>query len=157
MKMPHKPVQAKRILYIENRFVKDGKEYMIIEPCGLLRILISSLWVSLDDPAILKRSRNTICSFGFKRILAKIIESVSEHGQVVFLGQGEIDGRPTQIFEHDDGKLVLVLHMDTEWNLPVASYIYDGDILIGSYEFSNVRLNPGLLEYDFDPESRNLK
>lgn len=150
------PNKIRRALYVENRFMKGDKECIIVEPNGILRLFVASLLVPIDDPIILKNSRNTIRSFGFKAILDKTLKSIAECENVAIIDTGEIDGRSTRVFGHDDGRYLLVLHIDDEWNLPVASYIYDNGLLIGSYKFSNIVLNPGLEEEDFDPKLHNL-
>ena len=46
----------------------------------------------------------------------------------------------------------MVLHLDQEWLLPTAVYCYadhEGKELLGSYVFTNVRLNTGLGDADF--------
>ncbi len=136
------PNKIKRLLYIENKFInKSGKECVIVEPNGLLRLFVSSLWIPVDDPRILNNSRNTIKSFGFKKTLDKVLESLKEHYNFKVL-----DGK---IFKHDDGKFVLYLYMDNDLRIPIASYIYEDNLLIGSYEYKNIKLNIGLTEENF--------
>ncbi len=77
-------------------------------------------------------------------------------------GEGAIDGRPTYVlirhlpYDGPNGTYpdaLMVLHLDQEWLLPTAVYCYadrEGKELLGSYVFTNVRLNTGLGDEAFE-------
>lgn len=134
------PTQIRRLLYVENKFIKNGKECVIVEPHGLLRILLPSLWLPYDDPIILRKSRSTIKSFGFKNILDRILESLEEHYHLELINN---------VLKHDDGRFVLYVSMNDKLGIPVSLHIYEDGQMIGNYVYTNIKLNIGLTAKDF--------
>ncbi len=168
------PGQARRILYVKDRFTKHGVQQAVVEPEGpIARCLVNSVLRPIAGRDARRASRRTIGEFGFGRSLDLIIKYAAmteELGilNVQFLGEGEVDGRPTYVFERrlpfdpesdiwPDG--LLIVHIDQEWELPVACYAYadqEGTQLLGRYIYSDVNLNVGLHADDFEPSTYGM-
>lgn len=174
MHITKNPDQARRVLYVKDKFVKDGAEQAVVEPEGpIARLLVRSVLRPIDGRDAQKVSRRLISEFGFARSLDLVIkyaELAQAQGRLDlrYAGEGMIDGRRTHVLErrlpYDSASrewpdALVVVHMDQEWNLPVACYSYadpDGKQLLGKYEYSNVRLNIGLPQTDFEPATHGL-
>ncbi len=174
MHITQNPTRARRLLYVKDRIVKDGRQQMVIQPEGpIARLLVNSVERPIDGRDARRAARKTIADFGFARSLDLLIEFADlakEMGRldIRYIGEGEIDGRPTYIIERlspiDDTSYPwpdarVIVHMDQEWHLPVACYSYedlDAKHLLGSYVYTNVRLNVGLQDTDFDRKTYGL-
>ncbi len=174
MHITQNPTRARRLLYVKDRIVKDGRQQMVIQPEGpIVRLLVNSVERPIDGRDARRAARKTIADFGFARSLDLLIEFADlakEMGRldIRYIGEGEIDGRPTYIIERlspiDDTSYPwpdarVIVHMDQEWHLPVACYSYedlDAKHLLGSYVYTNVRLNVGLQPTDFDRKTYGL-
>ena len=174
MHITQNPARARRLLYVKDAIVKDGRQQMVIQPEGpIARLLVNSVERPIDGRDARRAARKTIADFGFARsldLLIKFAEIAKDKGRldIRYIGEGEIDDRPTYIIERispiDDTSYPwpdarVVVHMDQEWHLPVACYSY-GDLeakhLLGSYVYTNVRLNVGLQARDFDRKTYGL-
>jgi len=162
--------QAKRVLFKDDPAFIDGEGNKLAraEPAGaVVRLFVRDIFMPINGEHARRASRRTIdeCGFGpifdlWERYNAKArAEGVLD---VRFGGVGEVDGRPTFIVirrlpysgeggAYPDAKLVM--HLDQEWLLPVAIESYadeSGQELLGRYVFTQVELNPGLTEADFE-------
>jgi hypothetical protein len=169
MKWQRNEDEVKRALFIDSpQYVDDkGRKVAKVEPAGaIVRLFISEVEIPIHGKRSREASRRTIDQFGFKYVLDLLIRynALAEQNGVLdyrYAGVGRIDGRPTFIFErylpyHGEGgkypDAKLVIHIDQEWLLPTALYSYAdraGRTLLGSYVFTNVKLNPGFSERDF--------
>ncbi len=174
MHITRNPGRARRLLYVQDRVVKSGKQHLIVEPEGpIARLLVKSVQRPVDGKDARRASRRLITEFGFARSLDLLIKYAvlsDQQGRldVRYVGEGEIDGRPTHILErrlpYDDDNSEwpdarVIIHMDQEWDLPVACFCYaDADCreLLGKYLYTNVHLNVGLQDVDFDPQTYGL-
>lgn len=161
--------QVRRCLFVDSpEFIdKKGRPFALVEPAGLLiRLIVSQVEIPIHDEMARRASRRTIDEFGFGatlNLLDKYNTIATQRGvlQMHFAGDGVVDGRPTYIIErylpytgpegeYPDAKLVI--HFDKEWLLPVLVRSYAdraGNELLGSYEFTKIRLNPGFTPADF--------
>ncbi len=161
--------QAQRALFIDRREFVDGDGHRLarVEPAGvLLRLIVSDLLVPIHDAAARQASRRAIDEFGFRstfEILERVNNLAASRNELDFryAGEGAIDGRATVILvrrlpytgpggPYPDA--TMILHLDQEWLLPTAVYSFtdpEGRRLLGSYVFSQVQLNPGFGETDF--------
>lgn len=167
--------ECKRALYVAGAWNdSDGRPLVWAKPGGaILRAIVPKVQQPVHGPRAQAASRRTIDEFGFCRTL-QVILKYSRKAQAAgvldlqFIGEGEIDDRPTFIFERrlpyngDESQYpdrLLVLHIDREWRVPTAVFSYADDAgkeLLGSYVFSDVRLNPGYTAADFDPDKINF-
>ena len=169
MKWRRNPDQCRRALYVADRYVdKKGKQLALVEPNGaIVRLFIKKTKIAINGSRSKKASRRTIDQFGFKstlKLLADYNRLAEERGVLTMLyeGEGSIDGRPTfVVVRHlpytgpDCGfpDARMVIHFDQEWLLPVAVYSWadlDERKLLGSYVMTQVRLNPGFSDSDFE-------
>ncbi len=168
MKWIHNADRARRALWIDRPDFVDskGRKVARIEPAGVIaRALVAEVTRPIDGDDARKASRRTINEFGFLSTLRLLEQynSLAERDGVLdfrYEGEGEVDGRPTFVLvrrlppqpagRYPDAKMVL--HLDQEWLLPTALFSYadpEGTILLGSYVYHDVMLNPGLTEEHF--------
>lgn len=161
---------ARRALFIDQPQFVDGKGQKTarVEPNGALaRLIVSEVSLPIHGKEAKEASRRTIDEFGFGAtlmLLDRLNKIGAANGELDYRFDGEdrIDGRPTLRFVrhlpserrpdlYPDSKLVV--HIDQDWLLPTAVYAYAdhaGTQLLGSYVYSQVRLNPGFTDRDFD-------
>ncbi|HUU96698.1 MAG TPA: DUF1571 domain-containing protein [Phycisphaerae bacterium] len=161
--------QARRALFLDRLDFVDARGQRIarVEPTGvLLRLIVSDVMVPIHDARPRKASRRAIDEFGFRstlEILERVNDLAAARNELDFRyeGEGAVDGRATVILvrrlpytgpggPYPDAKTIV--HLDQEWLLPTAVYSFtdpEGQELLGSYVFTQVRLNPGLSEDDF--------
>ncbi len=160
--------QVRRCLYVDRPdFVDDqGRKFALVEPAGfLVRLVVSKVEIPIHDKVARQASRRTIDEFGFGAtltLLDRYNSAAMQRGvlDLRYAGEGLFDGRPTYILERrlpytpggefPDAKLVI--HFDQETLMPILVRSFadeQGNELLGSYEFVNVQLNPGLTEADF--------
>jgi hypothetical protein len=163
------PDKARRVCFVSGKWTtKDGQAAALCEPEGAIaRTFISKILRPIHGADAKAASRRTIDQFGFGNTLHLIVKYAMlahQRGelQLVHLGDGEVDGRPTYVFERrlpytgEDGVYpdrVLVFHLDKETLLPVMCASYADDAkqeLLGQYTYTKVRLNVGLTDASFE-------
>ncbi len=162
--------KVRRALYIDrpDYVDKKGRKLARVEPNGAIaRLFVRDIKLPLHSKRSREVSRRSLDDFGFGalfRMLEEYNTAAAEKGvlRFRFVGTGQIDGRPTYVFERylpyqgEDGPwpdAKMVLHLDQQWLLPVAVYSYadaKGTKLLGSYVFEDVKLNVGLTDRDFE-------
>lgn len=162
--------QAKRVLFIDTPQFVNGKGEKVarVEPAGaLIRLIISDILMPIHGERARQTSRRFIDQFGLRStfdLFDRYNELGAKHGvlDLRFAGEGEIDGRPTYVIERHlpyDGPdgiwpdAKMVMHLDQKWLLPTAVYSYAdsaGQVLLGSYVTTKLRLNPGLSDEAFE-------
>lgn len=161
--------RARRALYIDAPQFRDanGEKVAKVEPAGVIaRALVAEVVRPIHGDDAKLSSRRSMEDFGFNatlKLLLKINDAALARGELDYryVGEGEIDGRPTFIFQrflpytgpggvYTDRKMIM--HIDQEWLVPTAVYSYadvEGRQLLGSYVYTDVQLNPGLTDEDF--------
>lgn len=158
---------VRRALYIEGAMRnRHGVELMRVEPNGWRRVFASEASIPIDDKRILAKNRSSIDQFGFKKML-KRFQAVNARALAAgdldlrYAGSGEIDQRPTiklirQLPYTGAGSLYpdakVIMHIDEHWLIPVSIQCYadqQGRTLLGSYQFTDVEINPGLTDAAF--------
>lgn len=162
--------QVKRALYVDAPgFVdKHGQKTAKIEPAGaIVRLLVSEVDMPIHGDRARKASRSSMDLFGFRQMLEALLrdDAKAEADGVLDLrydGESEVDGRPTYVlvrylpYTGDGSKYPnakMVMHIDQEWLVPTAVYGYadkEGTQLLCSYVFTDVKINPGLTDADFE-------
>lgn len=162
--------QARRALYIDSPEYRNskGEKLVKVEPNGAVaRLFVSEIKLPMHGDRAEKASRRPMDLFGFRVLLhfLDVYNSRAERRgelQLKFVGEGEIDGRPTIVFErflplkgneniYPDAKMVM--QIDQEWLVPVSIKSYadhKGKVLLGHYEYHDVRLNPKFDAHDFE-------
>lgn len=159
---------CRRALFIQGKHVDNGQEQAEVEPNGaIVRLFVSKVLVPIRGERSRDASRRSIDEFGFKSTLDMLerYNRIAEARGVLemkYEGQGTIDGRPTFVLSRelpytgpDSGypDARMVIHFDQEWLLPVAVYSWadhNERQLLGSYVITDVKLNPGLTDADFE-------
>jgi hypothetical protein len=169
------PGDARRVLYVKGLWQNErGDPLAKIEPEGVIaRLLVKSVMLPINGPSARAASRRTIDLFGFANAMRLIIDYTqtaikTDKGGMVYAGEGQVEGRRTWILKRtlaysgDGGPWpdrILIVHIDSEWLLPVACYTFADDarqIVLARYVFSNVQLNKGLGDADFDAQANGF-
>ena len=160
---------SKRALFIDTPDYVDskGRKFAEVEPAGaIIRLFVKKAKIPIHGKRARNASRRFIDEFGFKStlgLLLRLNDMARKNGvlDLRYGGESEIDGRPTRFIvrylpytgpngTYPDAKMVA--HFDQETMMPVAVYSYAdraGTVLLGSYLFTQVELNPGLTDQDF--------
>jgi hypothetical protein len=165
--------RVKRATYVEGRNVnREGEPCAIVEPAGAIaRLVAGEVEIPIHGERARKAGRRTLDEFGFRAMLERFIRVnrlAASQGQLDlrYAGVGTFDRRPTYVIvrelpyageggEFPDARLVL--HIDQQWNLPVAAYSYadrEEKTLLAAYEIKCVELNPHLSDDAFGPAMR---
>ena len=168
------PGKARRVIYVKDRWTKSGEPQALCEPEGAIaRLVVRSILRPIHGPDAKSASRRTIDQFGFANALDLIIKysmMAKEHDKLKLtcVGTGNVGGRPTYVYERtlpytgEGGEWpdrVLVFHLDAETLLPLSCASYADDAkqqLLGKYEYTDVKLNVGLTEADFDGKTYGM-
>jgi hypothetical protein len=161
---------ARRVIYVRGRARDaDGQEMAWIQPAGCIaRLFVSKVRLPIHGPRARAASRRSLDQLGFLGTfasLAQVHQRAAAAGELDLrcAGTGEIDGRPTYVltrrlpYTGESGaypNALLILHLDREWLLPVGTYMYAdhaGTKLLGSYTMTDVTINVGLTDADFEP------
>ena len=162
--------ECKRALYVAGEWLDDdGNELAWAKPGGaILRTFLPRVKQPIHGRRAEKASRRGIDQFGFRRSLELILQysrKAEAEGKLSFeyTGHGTIGGRPTYVFrrllpytgdERDYPDRLLILHVDQEHMVPTACYCFADDLgqdMLGTYVYTDLRLNPGYTAADFDP------
>lgn len=154
------PPQGREALYVEGA---RGNKVMIHEAHGL-----ASFFSFLLDPGsrrILKDSRYPFTEIGIGRLIERVGTAAKRAWargelQLVDRGRAKIKGRDVwqvegilprdRSSEYDYYRTILSI--DQGNGLPIHALIYDWDnVVTGEYTYTELELNPGLGEFDFDP------
>lgn len=145
----------------------DGQELALFKPAGALSLLAPEVRRPVRGKEALSQSRRTLDQFGFLSTLDLILEYARRaeghaDASLRYAGTGDINDRPTLVFERrlpftgvggEWPDRLLIVHIDREWLLPVACMAFaddDHQVLLGSYIFSEVALNPGVSDSVFE-------
>jgi len=163
---------AARALYVAGKWYDSKGDPMAwVRPAGaIIKTFIPKIRQPIHGARAQKESRRTIDQFGFEisfdLILKYSIQAQAEGKlDLNYVGEGAVGGRPTYVIErflpytgqeHPYPDRLLVIHIDQEHLLPTACLSYaddDGRDLLGSYVYTDIQLNPGYTDKDFDPEA----
>jgi hypothetical protein len=142
-----------------------------------LTALIQKRWLELMrgarplvDPAgktALKHSRRPLTNAGMANMLRLIIPqceaALANHDlTLTYEGIRDQDGRPAYVFKrvlpnrNDYPCSVLTIYVDREYLACVRTDAYDWDGgLLSQYTYSDLVINPGLTDLDFDPDNKD--
>lgn len=166
---------ATRAVYVRGMW-KDasGAEQAWVRPAGaLVKLIVPKIKQSIHGALAKRASRRSLDQFGFRNTLDLVIHFADLGrergvGELTYVGEGALDDRPTFVFDRRlpyDGDedpypdAFLRFHIDQEMLVPTGTFSYadaEGRVLLGSYVLTDVRLNVGLGDDDFDPEKMNF-
>lgn len=159
------PGEDRAILYDPKK--NDGK--MIINPHGLIGLIIPILYIEPDNPMVKNASRHTIKEAGFGMAIKNLTGQcglAKKQGdlKIKFIGKEIFAGRSCSKIEmlFPEGKSYyahrVVVYIDEEYNLPTHTFIYDWkNKLVEKASYTNLKINTGLGEADFDPKNPAYK
>jgi outer membrane lipoprotein-sorting protein len=165
MKWIERPYRGRELIYVEGRNDNRIKAH----EGGFLGFIN----VNLDPMGskVMRDNRHPITESGLENLVNLIAGQVRrgmEEGEFESrdLGEENVYGRATSkvegIFPRDERKgyycYRTVVNVDIEAKVPIKILIYDwDDDLIESYGYEDLKLNAGLTEEDFNPESPEYK
>lgn len=168
---------AQQAIYVDGKWIGDDGEKMAqVQPAGkVLQLLANRVKQNIYGASAKKASRKFIDSFGVANSLRMIIEfsqKAYERGELKlrYVGEGEIAGRRTFVIERrlpfttEDGEYpdaLLIVHIDQEFGVPAAAMAYSSETpsdesLLGSYLWTDLKLNVGLADTDFEPDTNGF-
>ena len=163
-----------RVLYVKDRWIKDGQQMAVVEPGPLARLFVRYLMQPIHGELARKTSRRTIDQFGLRNSLTlalkycKLAREMNVPFEFTYEGKGEVDHRETLVFKRrlpytgEDGfwpDRVLVIHVDKELLFPTLCLCYaddDQQVLLGKYMTTDIRPNVNLPDSTFTKEGMGL-
>ncbi len=155
------PGEGREILY--SRGKNDGK--MIINPHGLIALIIPVINIEPDNPMVRSKSRHTIKEAGIGMTIKFLIEQLElaeKQGdlKIEFIGEETFKDRVCSKIEtvFPEGKSYyagrILIYIDKEYNLPSQTFVYDWkNKLLEKASYTELKINVGLGESDFDPKN----
>ena len=149
-------------VYVEGQ--NDGK--VAVHPSGLLGVLMHKVMVDPTSKLALKHARRPLTFAGMANMLRLIIpqcERAKANGDLTLTYEGIRDqnGRPAYVFKrvlpnkNDYPCPVLTIFIDQQFLICVRTDAYDWDgTLMSQYIYSDILINPGLKDEDFDVGNR---
>jgi outer membrane lipoprotein-sorting protein len=159
------PYKGREALYVEGW----NENRMVIYESGV----IGGVTVNLDSKGFIamKGNRHPITESGFGHLIKLLgvnIRRGIRNDEFALQEQGEevVYGRMTQrfelIFPKEKAKKYYcfraVINLDSEMKIPLRFWIYDWDnVLTENYGYEDLKINPGLIDTDFDPKNPKYK
>lgn len=173
MKWIKNPDKCSRVLYVADKWIKNGQQYALVEPGAIAKLFVPYVMRPIHGEDARKSSRRTIDQFGARSSLALTLKycKLAQQQNVLdysYKGKGSVDGRETLVFERrlpyagEDSAWpdrVLVVNLDKELLLPLLCMAYADDAktqLLGEYKLSDIKLNQNLPDSVFTKEGLGL-
>ena len=151
------------VIYFEGKY--DSK--IVVHPSGLLGTLLRKVSLDPAGKLALKHSRRPLTFAGMANMLRLVIpqcERALSFGDLTLTYEGlrNEGGRPAYVFKrvlpnkNNYPCPVLMIYIDRQFLTCVRTDGYDWDgSLLSQYIYSDITINPGLKDSDFDPENGN--
>ena len=166
--------KASRVLYVADRWVKDGKQLAVVEPGAIARLFVSHVMREINGKDAQKSSRRSIDQFGLRNSLALVIKYAKMGldqgvGTFAYVGNGKVNERETLVFERhlpytdESGEWpdrVLIVHLDKELLLPTLCAAYADEAkenLLGRYMTTDVKINANLDDEVFTKKGMGIE
>jgi len=156
------PSNGQEVIFVQSRY----DEKAVVHPSGLLGLIFRKVSIDPGGKLAMRHSRRPITFAGLGNMLRLAVgqcKAAQAKGDLVLEYQGvrEEAGRPAYVLNRilPDGKGYpchqLFILIDLEFLLPVRTeaYLWDGRLL-SDYRYTDLNLNPGLTDEDFNPENR---
>ena len=156
------PSKGQEVIFSQGRY----DEKAVVHPSGLLGLIFRKVSLDPEGKLAMRHSRRPITFAGLGNMLRLAVgqcKAAQAKGDLVleYRGVHEEAGRPAYVFNRilPDGKGYpchqLFIRIDQEFLLPVRTeaYLWDGRLL-SDYRYTDLDLNPGLTDEDFDPDNR---
>ncbi len=157
------PSKGQEVIYVDGLY--DSKA--VVHPSGFIGILFRKVPIDPTSKLALKHSRRPLTNAGMANMLRLIIpqcEAAQDAGdlQLTYEGLRDQGGRPAHVFKrilpnkNDYPCSVLTIYVDREYMACVRTDAYDWDGgLLSQYIYSDLVINPGLTDLDFDPDNKD--
>jgi outer membrane lipoprotein-sorting protein len=166
MRWTNGPTKGREGLYVAGEH--DGR-FLIAESNGLSKFFTAFL--DTRDPRVMAQSRHPVTDLGIGRLLEIVGENarrgiranvlrVEDHGATLVAGRPvrEIEGVLPRDPDLGYYGYRVRLFFDEGNHLPIRVIVNDwGDRVVEDYTYSQLRLNPGLTNLDFDPRNPEYK
>ena len=175
MEWKKNPPLGDRFVYVEGRYSdKNNRSQMLVRPKGIFSLLAGKSVLRLPDcKDAMKNTLKPCTEFGFNSALNALQKYylLAEQNNVLNIASGggiEIGGRKCVVLIReirtesagDEGYPAKITEvcLDVETLLPLRIVGYDWDNrMFCTYEFRDVKINPGLTEKDFTPEACGIE
>jgi hypothetical protein len=156
------PDKGQEVIYAQGRY----KDQLVVHPPGLRGFFTRKVFVDPTGDLAMKRSRRPITFVGMANQLRVIIpecEDALRRGDLAmeYAGVRDVAGRPAYVLKRTmpDGKgypcYLLLLYLDAQFLVATRTEAYDWqERLLSDYQYTDLAINPGLTEHDFDPDNR---
>ena len=156
------PSKGQEVIFVPGRY----DEKAVVHPSGLLGMIFRKVSLDPEGKVAMRHSRRPVTFAGLGNMLRLVVaqsKAAQAKGDLVIEYQGirEEAGRPAYVFNRilPEGKGYpchqLFIFIDCEYLLPVRTeaYLWDGRLL-SDYRYTDLNLNPGLTDEDFNPDNR---
>ena len=155
--------KGQEALFVDGQ--NDGK--VIAHPSGFVGFFVHNVRIDPNGKTALKHSRRPLTNGGMANMLRLVIpqcEHAKANGDLALTYEGirEQDGRPCYVFKRvlpnkfDYPCPVLAIFIDRQFLTCIRTDAYDWDgSLLSQYIYSNLVINPGLTDADFDADNRD--
>jgi hypothetical protein len=163
MKWLNEPHKGQEVLYVPGRYGEKG----FARAGGWKGKLMPVIRIDVDGYWVMRDNLRTLDKVGIGPFLDIFMENFrradkADEGALIDRGEGKVGGRPVRVIESvlppEESKgyycYRCVIHYDKENGLPLEIEIYDWDNkLREEYQYTDLELNVGLKEKDFDREN----
>ena len=153
--------KGQEVIFVKGRY--DDKA--VVHPSGLLGLILRKVSLDPEGKMALRHSRRPISYAGMQNMLHLVLgqsEAAKAAGdlRIEYLGTRKEAGGDAYVFNRilPDAKGYpchqLFIFIDRQYLLPVRTeaYLWDGRLL-SDYRYTDLNLNPGLTDTDFDPDN----
>lgn len=159
---------ASRICYVEDRWVKNGKQLALVVPSGVGGLVLpGGIKLDIHGREFKRSASRSVDEFGFRKTLVHFVEwceaaSGDPAFGLTYAGRADFEGRPQYVFErrlpaatsYDPfPDRVSVMYVDAEWFVPIAVWSFGDELkreVKGEYLTFDVAYNVGLTDSDFE-------
>ncbi len=156
------PRKGQEVIYVEGAY----KSKAVVHPPGILGFLIRKVSIDPHGKLATKHSRKPITMAGMGNMISLVTrqcEQAQAKGDLTLTYEGirHDGGRPSYVFKRvlpeNRGYPceTLIIFIDVEYLVCVRTDAYDwGGELISHYFYTDLAVNPGVTDSDFDPNNR---
>jgi len=161
LKWIEEPSKGQEAIYVAGQ----NKNQAVVHPSGFLGFLFRKVLLDPQGKVAMKHSRRPVTMAGMANMIRLVVDQcdvAKANGDLTltFEGVRMESGRPTYVFErvlpqkNDYPCPILMIFVDQQYLVCVRTDAYDWDgSLLSRYIYSDITINPGLADKDFDPEN----
>jgi len=161
LKWIEEPSKGQEVIYVAGQ----NKNQAVVHPAGFLGILFRKVLLDPQGKTAMKHSRRPVTMAGMANMIRLIVDqcdAAKANGDLTLTFEGirMESGRPTYVFErvlpqkNDYPCPILMIFIDQQYLVCIRTDAYDWDgSLLSRYLYSDLTINPGLTDNDFDPDN----